>query len=194
MLFFKISYQAICVQELVEVRTHQAASWFTHQVKLPPTVLSAKIYRASQSILHHFQNDSPGQRLFGCRFDGVIGAGKATSFTANSGQRKDMKQKTFELLQLAEDAEDEYEDEYDDGFDALNFVKGGRDVRMEADSTEPGAALYATCAALLVCCSFALSQAQGSAIWHVLHPPCPQTWYQMCRQASCHPRSRDTAP
>lgn len=71
-------------------------------------------------------------------------AGKATSFSANRGQVKDMKQKTFELLQLAEDAEDEYDDEYDDGFDALNFVKGGRDVRMEADSTDPGAAFPAS--------------------------------------------------
>lgn len=52
-----------------------------------------------------------------------------------------MKQKTFELLQLVEDAEDEYDDEYDDGFDALTYVKGSRDVRVEADSTETGAAL-----------------------------------------------------
>lgn len=49
-----------------------------------------------------------------------------------------MKQKTFQLLQMAEDAENEYEDEYDDGFDALNFVKGSKDVRTEADSTETG--------------------------------------------------------
>jgi hypothetical protein len=55
---------------------------------------------------------------------------------------KDLKQKTFELLQLAESAEDEYDDEYDDGFDALNFVKGGRDIRTEADSAELGAALF----------------------------------------------------
>lgn len=53
-------------------------------------------------------------------------AGKGTSFTANRGQVKDMKQKTFELLQLAEDAEDEYDDEYDDGFDALNVLPSPR--------------------------------------------------------------------
>jgi hypothetical protein len=76
--------------------------------------------------------------LFSFSSDFVRCAGKASSFAASRGEVKDLKQKTFELLQLAEDAEDEYEDEYDDGFDALNFVKGGRDVRLEADATEQG--------------------------------------------------------
>jgi hypothetical protein len=55
--------------------------------------------------------------------------------TSTAGQRKDLTQKTFELLQLAED---EYEDEYDDSFDDLGAAKGV-DVRAEAEAPRPGA-------------------------------------------------------
>ena len=111
-----------------------------------------------------------------------MGAGKATSFTASSGQRKDMKQKTFELLQLAEDAEDEYEDEYDDGFDALNFVKGGRDVRMEADSTEPGAVLHVPVAALFCSRKLFICWNSGLSLFTriVVQEGCPNR-HQLCR-------------